>query len=56
MREKRAQQAEERRKIQQASRIIKQSGNAIAVKTTAEEPGKYEIEFQNRNGGVSQAF
>lgn len=29
----------------QAARIFKASGNAIQVKTKAEEPGKYNVEF-----------
>ena len=40
----------------QAARVFKESGNAIQVKTAAEEPGKYNIEFQNKNGGVASAI
>ena len=40
----------------QASKIFKQQGNAIQVKTNAEEPGKYNVEFQNKNGGINTAI
>ena len=39
-----------------AARIFKESGNAIQVKTLAEEPGKFNIEFQNRSGVTASAF
>jgi hypothetical protein len=39
-----------------AAKIFKASGNAIQVKTANEEPGKYNVEFQNRNGGISTAI
>ena len=40
----------------QAAKIFKQQGNAIQVKTNAEEPGKYNVEFQNKAGGISTAI
>ena len=40
----------------QAAKIFKSQGNAIQVKTNAEEPGKYNVEFHNRNGGLSTAI
>lgn len=39
-----------------AAKIFKSQGNSIQVKTNAEEPGKYNVEFQNRNGGVNTAI
>ena len=39
-----------------AAKIFKAQGNSIQVKTNAEEPGKYNVEFQNRNGGVNTAI
>ena len=39
-----------------AAKIFKSQGNSIQVKTNAEEPGKYNVEFQNKNGGVNTAI
>ena len=40
----------------QAAKIFKASGNAIQVQTTADEPGKYNIEFQNKTGTTASAI
>ena len=54
---KEAKEAQERRQIKDAkSTITKASGGAIAVRTAFDEPGKYNVEFHNRNGNVHQAI
>jgi len=40
----------------QAAKIFKASGNAIQVSTLAEEPGKFNIEFQNKSGATASAM
>lgn len=56
-RERRAAEARQKDHIsEKAAKIIKASGAAIQVKTANEEPGKYNVEFQNRNGGISTAI
>ena len=57
-REKRAAQAKQNefKLSSRSAKIVKQSGNAIQVKTATEEPGKFNIEFQNRSGVTASAF
>ena len=46
----------DQKQAERAAKIFKASGNAIQVKTAADEPGKYNIEFQNKSGATASAI
>ena len=53
-REKRAQENDEKRQIREAKAVLQKAGGAtLSVKRNDDEPGKFQVEFKNTAGTVS---
>ena len=54
--EKRARENEEKRQIREAKATLQRAGGAsLSVKRSDDEPGKFQVEFKNHAGTVSNA-